>query len=218
MLSTKDLLNSTLASHARVLAPCIDALSDLMDDEQLILAGDLAPPAGQINSPLRRAHFFAQVLYESRYLQNLSEDLNYTAQRIEAVFPAIAARRIELSHRPQALGNAAYADRFGNGPELSGDGFRFRGRGFLGHTFRDNYRELAKVLNVDLIGAPELLAQPVNAAKAAAYYFVSRGCLPMADKDDIEATTHAINGGSNGLEARTKLKDYLLKKLNQGET
>ena len=189
-----------------------------MTDQDLLAlsrGGSIAPglsaaltaqlPLSEINTPRRREHFLAQCCEESTGFTKLEESLSYSAARIPEVFPKLAGRANELAHKPEALGNAAYADRYGNGDEASGDGFRYRGRGLLQHTFKANYAELAAHIGFDVVANPEALTQPDLAVKAAIYYFVSRGCCEAADAGDVEAVTRKINGGVNGLQARIDL-------------
>ena len=166
-----------------------------------------------INTSKRQAHFLAQCIHESAGLSRLTENLNYSVERIKQIYPKLEKRAAELAFNPVALGNAAYANRYGNGDETSGDGYRFRGRGFFQHTFRANYKELADKFGEDLVGNPDLLLKPDLAVRAATHYFTSRGCLKFADQDDIEKVTLRINGGTNGLADRRSLKDRCLKLL-----
>ncbi len=164
----------------------------------------LAPRYG-VHTPLRRAHFIAQVAHESAGFTRLKESLNYSALRIAAVWPKLASRAHALEHRPEALANAAYAGRFGNGDEASGDGWRFRGRGLIMLTFRANYRERGESIGVNLVGDPDKAADPGLAAEIALDYWKSKKCNDAADRDDVEKVTRLINGGTNGLEDRRTL-------------
>ncbi len=156
-----------------------------------------------INTHLRVAHFFGQTAVESREFTRLEEDLVYThADRIAAVFPKLASRASSLVHNPIGLANAAYANRYGNGDEASGDGFKFRGRGLIQNTFKSNYAALAERLNLPLVDKPEMLGQPDVAMLAAMEFWYSHRCNEAADLDDVRTVTFRINGGENGLADR----------------
>jgi len=169
-------------------------------------------PAYGVNRLLRRAHFIAQVAHESSGFGRLTENLNYRAERIAAVFPKLAGRAVELEHRPEALANAAYGStpdkpRLGNGDEASGDGWKYRGRGLIQLTGKANYRDRGASLGIDLVGSPRLAAEPETACLIALGYWRSRGCNEAADLDDVEKVTRLINGGVIGLTAREELTE-----------
>lgn len=165
-----------------------------------------------IDSPHRIAAFLAQIAHESGELRRVTENLSYSAARLVAVwpnrFPTLAAAR-PFERNPEALANRVYANRLGNGPPSSGDGWRFRGRGLLQITGRGNYRSCGEALGIDLEAEPELLERPGIAAAAAAQFWKSRGLNELADDrndDDDDADfvriTVIINGGKNGLKDR----------------
>lgn len=114
-----------------------------------------------INTRLRMAHWLAQLAHESGFKPAV-ENLNYNAQRLTQVwpsrFPTLASAQ-RCAHNPEALANTVYAGRLGNGGAESGDGFMFRGRGFLQITGRSNYAKYGKLIGIDLIAQPELAAQ-----------------------------------------------------------
>lgn len=156
-------------------------------------------------TPARRAMFLAQVAHESRECWRLEENLNYSAERLLAVFPSrfdpVSARRFEK--RPDAIANVAYAGRMGNGDSASGDGWRYRGRGLLQITGRANYAACGEALKLDLLHTPLLLTQIGPAARSAAWFFAEHANLiRWADACDLEACTRRINGGLNGLPER----------------
>ena len=160
-----------------------------------------------LTRPNRRAHFIAQVAHESSGLKRFIENLNYSAVRIGQVWPRLAPRAQDLAHNPEALANAAYCDRMGNGDEKSGDGWRYRGRGLIQLTGRTNYRERGVSLGLDLSANPSQAADPDKATLIALDYWRSRGCNDAADRDDVEAVTRLINGGLNGLADREELTE-----------
>ena len=160
-----------------------------------------------ISTPLRIAHFFAQTAHESADYTALVENLNYGAPGLQATWPSRfdAARAAEYARQPEKIANYVYADRMGNGPESSGDGWRFRGRGILQLTGRATYAAVGEALAVDLEAQPDELTTPRLAALAAGWYWQARGINALSDRDDAIAVTEAVNGGRHGLEHRLEL-------------
>jgi putative chitinase len=163
----------------------------------------------EINTPKRQAAFLAQIGHESDGLTRLSENLNYSAQRLLVVFHKYFGDddAEKYAGRPEMIGNRVYANRFGNGNEASGDGFRYRGRGLIEITFKNNYKACGDALGVDLVKNPALLMQTNLAALSAGWYWKSHGCNELADAGDVRGVTRAINGGYNGLEERIALNE-----------
>jgi putative chitinase len=170
-------------------------------------------PAG-IYSRLQLAHFLAQTASETWLFSRLEEDLNYRAEVIAERFPRLAPRARELALSAEALGNAAYAGRCGNGVESSGDGFRYRGRGLLCLTFRANYEWIRKLVGQDIVAQPDLLLRPHWAVASAIAFWNARRINEAADADDISRVTRLVNGGANGIVERTILKHRALALLD----
>jgi putative chitinase len=158
------------------------------------------------------ASFLAHVAHESDECRRLSENLRYSAARLHGVwpkrFPTLESAK-PYAFNPEKLANFVYANRMGNGPTASGDGWRFRGRGLLHTTGRSNYRAAGQALGLFLEEHPELLEQPLPAALAAAHFFTSGKCDELAqdlpdddDQEDFRRITRLINGGLNGLAER----------------
>ncbi len=149
-----------------------------------------------ITSWKRLAAWLAQCSHESARFARLEEGLVYTsAQRIVAVFgQRLASIAPELVRAPAALANAAYADRNGNGPRASGDGFRYRGRGLIQLTGRANYRRAGEGLGLPLEDEPGRVLEPSVAALTAAWYWREHGCNALADDGDIGGCTRVVNG------------------------
>lgn len=159
-----------------------------------------AMPHGGITTHLRIVHFMAQVDWESAHFRRLLENLNYSADRIAVIWPRLASRAQELAHNPERLANAAYGGRLGNGPEASGDGWRFAGKGLIQLTGRGNYRRFG------MEASPDLVAQPEGASATAVAFWNAARCNAHADADDVVAVTRAINGPAmDGLEARAAI-------------
>jgi putative chitinase len=181
----------------------IPALSDEDADEWGPLLS-AAMDRFDIVGPLRESMFIAQVAHETAGLRKLREDLMYSTWALQAVFRKYFASH-ELSsfaYHPTAIANRVYANRFGNGGELSGDGFRYRGGGCLMTTFRDNYRRVGEAIHQPLEENPMLIEAPEIAALAGAFEWSARGCNEMADAGAFIRIVHAINGGENGIEDR----------------
>lgn len=156
----------------------------------------LGPQFG-VDTPRRWWYFLGQVAYESAEFTRLEENLWYHAPRIAIVWhdrPDIVKRADELAGRPEALGNAVYANMLGNGDEASGDGYRYRGRGLIEITGKRNYTRQASICQLDLVNHPELAAEPYNAVKIALAYWKYSGCNEMADNKSARGITRAING------------------------
>ena len=152
-------------------------------------------PSAGIYTPLRRAHFLAQICVESWYFRSMEESFYYsTPERVAKIFPKLSGRAADLARHPMALANAAYAGRLGNRDEASGDGWRYRGRGLIQLTGRMNYRNAGAALGMGLEDNPDDACQPRTAVVVALWFWSSRGCSSMADADDGDAITRAING------------------------
>lgn len=160
--------------------------------------------AFEINTPLRITHFLAQIAYESGELSYVEENLNYRASALIKVFPKYfnEATAPLYAGKPQKIANRVYANRMGNGDEKSGDGWKYRGRGFGQITGRDNYRAYAKWCGFDVEKNPDLLAKLPGAIRSTCWLWKQKGCNQLADKDDVTAITKKWNGGTNGLDGR----------------
>jgi putative chitinase len=167
-------------------------------------------------TPVRAAHFFAQTAHESGNFRAFSENLNYGAQGLMSVFrkyfpDAVSAAKYE--RKPEMIANRVYASRMGNGDEASGDGWKYRGRGALQLTGKDNYKAFA-----DYLKKPEILTNPDLVAteyafESALFFFDKNGlwkiCDLGVDDQTILSLTKRINGGTHGLEdRREKTKKY----------
>ena len=159
----------------------------------------------EIDTPARMAAFLAQLAHESGQLQRWSEDLSYRWQRLRQVFPKYFktdADAQEFDRQKERIANRVYGGRLGNGPEASGDGWRYRGRGPIQLTGKDNYRACGADIGVDLVNEPERLETPEVGCLAAAWFWTKRGLNALADAGDFVAITKKINGGLIGLEDR----------------
>lgn len=168
-----------------------------------------------ITTPARVAAFLAQVGHESGQLTALVENLNYSAQALLACWPNRfnAALANQVARQPQKIANIVYADRMGNGSTASGDGWAYRGRGLIQVTGRANYAKCGEALGLDLIGNPDLLAQPVNAALSAGWFWFANGLNSLADAGSFTQITQRVNGGQNGAADRLAIYQRALKVL-----
>jgi putative chitinase len=169
----------------------------------------------QINTPLRLAHFLAQCGHESGGFRLTQENLNYSAKGLNGIFkkyfPTEAAAAA-YARNPQKIANRVYSSRMGNGDEASGDGYKFRGRGYIQLTGRDNYTAFGKSIGEDITANPDKVASQY-ALLSAAWFFSKNGLHKIADEgaSDIVVTkiTKRVNGGTIGLPDRIKhFKEY----------
>ncbi|XP_076040622.1 glycosyl hydrolase family 19 domain-containing protein HI_1415-like [Oratosquilla oratoria] len=159
-----------------------------------------------IKSPLEQAHFLAHMGHESQGLMRPRENLNYSGDRLKQVFPRHFKDgvKVEDYHRkPEKIGNRVYANRMGNGDEASGDGSKYRGRGLIQLTGKNNYSAFAKEAGPEVLATPDKVAtDPALSTKAAAWFWNENNLNNFARKDDIVGATKVINGGTNGLQDR----------------
>ena len=168
----------------------------------------------KINSPVRMAAFIAQVGHESGQLTRMVENLNYSAERLQAVWPNRfdAALAVQVARKPEQIANIAYGGRMGNA--LPGDGWKYRGRGLIQLTGASNYRAAGAALGLDLVNHPELVEQPETAALVAGWFWQSNGLNELADSGQFAKITRTINGGLIGQAERVALRDLAAKVLS----
>jgi len=158
----------------------------------------------EINIAFRPHHFLAQAAHESMGFQKFTENLNYSSDRLLQVFPKYFRNTNPGAYhrQPEKIANRVYANRMGNGPEESGDGWDYRGRGIFQLTGKNNYRTMSEKIGLDLVGNPDLAADPENAVLIACHFWDINNLNRFADLDDILAVTKRINGGTHGLDDR----------------
>jgi len=165
-----------------------------------------------IDTPLKLAHFLAQCGHESGGFKLTQENLNYSAQGLKNIFPKYFPGNLSESYarNPQKIASKVYGGRMGNGPESTGEGFKFRGRGYIQLTGKDNYTAFGKAINEDVISNPDLVSTKYPLLSAA--WFFSKNCLKRCvDATDATVTsvTKCVNGGTIGLPDRLKhFKEY----------
>ena len=174
-----------------------------------------------IDNVQRVAAFLGQIAVESGQMSRLQENMNYRARRIQEVWPSRFASiqdALPYARNPEKLANKVYANRMGNGAERTGDGYRYRGRGVMQITGRDNYAQMAKLIDVPgLLDKPDYLLEQRYAALSAAAFWQSRGLNEAADElsDDgleevVTAITKRVNGGTHGLKERIQFTEDAL--------
>lgn len=173
-------------------------------------------PDYEINTPKRMAAFIAQCAHESAGFMILTENLNYKAATLRKIFPkyfpddATAQRYASMPNKQEAIANKVYANRMGNGDEASGDGFRYRGRGLIQLTGKQNYSWFAASLEISPEEATEYLGTFEGAAQSACWFWETNKLNQWADKGDIVTLTKRINGGTIGLDDRIKHYEHAL--------
>jgi putative chitinase len=172
--------------------------------DEIIASQDTLPSFG-VDTPRKIAHFLAQISHESGGFKIAIENMNYSAKRITEVWPKrfkTIAEAVPFAHNPQKLGNKVYANRMGNGPPSSGDGFRYRGRGLLQITGREMYITIANSTGLDLVGHPELAEHFEGALKIACGGWKFDGVDKLPENASVEKYTQLINGGQTGIVDR----------------
>lgn len=171
----------------------------------------------EINTPQRQAAFIAQVAHESGQLTAVRENLNYSADGLMRVFRRYfnASTARAYARQPEKIANRVYANRMGNGPESSGDGWMFRGRGLIQLTGRENYTKFAEDMEMTLDEAIEYLETPDGAVESAAWFWDMKNLNSIADREDIVTVSKRVNGGTNGLHERIDLYHHALSVLDE---
>lgn len=178
----------------------------------------LCCPDYDINTPRRVAAFVAQCAHESGGFKFLKENLNYKAESLMRVwpryFPNIDVAR-QYANKQEMIANRAYGNRMGNGPEETGDGWRFCGRGLIQLTGRSNYQAFADSIDTDINEIPEYLGTFEGAVQSACWFWETNKLNQFADTGDILTMTKRINGGTLGLEDRKKHYEHALHILGE---
>lgn len=165
-----------------------------------------------INTPLRQAAFLAQVSHESDRFRFTVENLNYSAKGLLTTFPKYFTPAIAdgYARNPERIANRVYAGRMGNGSEGTGDGWRYRGRGLIQLTGKNNYRYFEEASEMPCLSNPDILGEPAGACESAGWFWEAGGLNELADQVDMRLITKRINGGYNGLNARMALYEQYL--------
>lgn len=162
----------------------------------------------EINTPLRLSHFLAQCSHESANFKVVQENLNYSVDGLKKIFPKYFPGNLAESYakNPEKIASKVYGGRMGNGPEETKEGYKFRGRGYIQLTGKDNYKLFGQSINEDITSNPDLVATKYPLLSAA--WFFNKNCLKKCDvgaTDEVVTTiTKCVNGGKIGLEERIK--------------
>ena len=192
----------------------LDKLKGHIPDAVIAQIPDTAAKFG-INTPLRLAHFLAQCGHESGGFRAVQENLNYSAKGLNGIFRKYfptEASAAAYARNPQKIASKVYGGRMGNGPESTGEGFKFRGRGYIQLTGKDNYRAFGSAIGEDMTANPDKVATHYPLLSAA-WFFSKNGLHRMADEGATDAVvtkiTKRVNGGTIGLADRIKhFKEY----------
>lgn len=188
--------------------------SDVIDELFVVVADK------SINTPFRLAHFLSQCAHESLDFTVREENLNYSAEGLMRVFPKYFANCAveEYARNPQKIASRVYGGRMGNGDEATGEGYTYRGRGYIQLTGKDNYISFGKTVSYDIIANPELVADKFPLLSAA-WFWSSKGLNRVADKGAGKAVvaevTRIVNGGLHGLEDREAKFNKFIKFLEK---
>jgi putative chitinase len=172
-----------------------------------------------ITNSLRLAHFLAQASHESAGFKAVQENLNYSADGLKKIFPKYFPGNLAEGYakNPEKIASKVYGGRMGNGDETTKEGYKFRGRGFLQTTGKENYKKLGDFLGVNLIESPDLVATKYPLASAA-FFFDSNKLWTICDKgaDDatVTAVTKRVNGGTIGITHRLSEFKHFYKLLS----
>lgn len=163
----------------------------------------------QINTPLRLAHFLAQCGHESGGFKATQENLNYSADGLKKIFPKYFPGNLSESYarNPEKIASKVYGGRMGNGGEETKEGYKFRGRGYIQLTGKENYTKFTKFIGEDCVNNPDLVSTKYPLASAA-FFFISNNLWSICDRgasdDVVTALTKRINGGTIGIDHRLK--------------
>jgi putative chitinase len=186
----------------------VDKLKGVIPDG-VITQIDSVKDKFEINTALRLAHFLAQCGHESGNFKLTQENLNYSGKGLLGTFPKYfdAATALAYERKPEKIANVVYANRMGNGDKASGDGYKFRGRGFIQLTGHDNYAAFGKAIGEDILASPDLVATKYPLASAA-WFWNKNKINAIADggatSEVVAKVTRKVNGGVIGLDDRIK--------------
>jgi putative chitinase len=170
-----------------------------------------------LTNNFRLSHFLSQVAHESGNFRVLYENLNYSASGLIKVFPRYfnATTAVQFARKPQLIANRVYANRIGNGNEASGDGWNYRGRGYLQVTGRANYKAFSQYIGEDCEKNPDLIATKYS-LDSALWFFDRNKLWTLCDKgeENVPIVSRRVNGGTNGLQDRLNKFRSFIKYLN----
>jgi putative chitinase len=158
-----------------------------------------------INTPVRQAMFLSQLAHESGNFKFVVENLNYSADALRRVFGKYFPTEElanQYARQPERIANRVYASRMGNGDEASGDGWKYRGRGLIQLTGKNNYASFSMQADNNALVEPDLVTQPELAVDSAGWFWTTNRLNQLADTGDVRAVSRRVNGGFNGLADR----------------
>jgi len=159
-----------------------------------------------INTLVRQAMFLSQIAHESGNFRHVSENLNYSVNALRSVFGKYFPNddlAAEYARKPEKIANRVYANRMGNAEESSGDGWKYRGRGLIQLTGKNNYTTFSLSADNNALLEPELVSEPELAVQSAGWFWSTNNLNRLADTGDVRVVTKRINGGYNGLTDRS---------------
>ena len=186
----------------------LDKLKGHIPDSVLAQIPDTAAKFN-ITNPLRLAHFLAQCGHESGGWKATSENLNYSSKGLLGIFPRYFTPALaeQYARKPEAIASRVYGGRMGNGAEATKEGYKFRGRGYIQLTGKDNYKAFDAFVPEEIINNPDLVSTKYP-LMSAAWFFNKNGlwaiCDKGADQATVTAVTKRVNGGTIGLPDRIK--------------
>lgn len=177
------------------------------NSEELVEKLNEILPRYDINTKDRVCAFLAQCGHESGNFSLTVENLNYSAEGLLKIFGKYFTKETapQYARKPEKIANRVYANRMGNGDEASGDGWKFRGRGYIQLTGKDNYITCGNSIGTDLLESPEYLTSVEGAVVSACWFWDKNNLNPIADRCEMKTLTKRINGGFNGLDHRMEL-------------
>lgn len=199
-----------------------DQLRELKIDPNLVDPFNETFQRFGILTPAQQASWIGQCGHECGNFRIMEENLNYRAPTLLKLFPKTPKRQwgftpeeaAAYERQPQKIANRIYGNRMGNRDEASGDGYRFRGSGFLQLTGHSNFYHAGQALGVDFVMQPELVRTPMYAAQTAGWFWQTHKLNQYADSGDFLTMTKRINGGTIGLEDRIKHINHALHVLS----
>lgn len=189
----------------------LDKLKGHIPDNVISQIPETASKFG-IDTPLKLAHFLAQCGHESGGFKLVQENLNYSSDGLKKIFPKYFPGNLSESYarNPEKIASKVYGGRMGNGGEETKEGYKFRGRGYIQLTGKDNYTAFGKAINEDIVSNPDLVSSKYPLLSAA--WFFSKNCLKKcvdASDTTVTSVTKCVNGGTIGLPDRLKhFKEY----------
>jgi putative chitinase len=192
-------MNSTQTGGDMITAETLSLFAPhIVNADEHAEALEAARANSSVTTTRRLCHFMAQIYVETGGIRRLEENLKYTKpERLDLIFSAVrgtADAQALIDAGPEAIANRVYANKLGNRDEASGDGWLYRGSGYIQLTGRSNFRAIGAAIGVDLEGDPDAARAPATAAKVAFAFWDTRGCSSAADDGDVEAVTRLVNG------------------------